>query len=198
MSEQTSSGRKSWWTWIRVSEVVGVVAVLIAILNFWDNHAERRATDQARQAADQRAAIAPAFVLMGAAEPNGDRIRLSPVHADQPIQSQVFVFPAEIRDQPVETAGSARIEAGWFENGLRKAAGKASRDAGDRRLPVGVTTTYLADGDTRTDTAVYDIGYRLQPRLLRADRVVLVGLSIARRNVHGDLKAAVEQAYRGR
>ncbi|QUD89964.1 hypothetical protein [Phenylobacterium montanum] len=198
MSENASSGRKSWWTWIRVSEVVGVIAVIIAILNFWDSHQERKATDQARQAADQRAAIAPAFVLVAAADANGERIRLTPVHADQPIQSQQFIFPTEIRAQPVETAGSARIEASWFEEGLRKAAGKGGGDAGDRRLPVGVTTTYLADGDTRIDKAVYDIGYRLEPRMLRSDRVVLVGLSIAHRNVRGDLKAAVEQAYKAR
>lgn len=126
MSENASSGRKSWWTWIRVSEVVGVIAVIIAILNFWDSHQERKATDQARQAADQRAAIAPAFVLVAAADANGERIRLTPVHADQPIQSQQFIFPTEIRAQPVETAGSARIEASWFEEGLRKAAGKGA------------------------------------------------------------------------
>ncbi len=177
---------------------MGVVAVIIAILNFWDNHAERKAADQARLAAEQRAASAPAFVLVGAAETDGSRIRLSPVHADQPIQSQVFVFPSEIRDKPVEITGSARIEAGWLGDGARKAAGKAGRDAGDLRLPVGIQTTYLADGDTRTDQSIYDVGYRLEPRLLRPARVVLQGLSVVRRGVRGDLQAATEQIYRAR
>jgi hypothetical protein len=196
--QPSASGRKSWWSWIRISEIVGVVAVLIAVANFWDSHTERRLADKAREAADQRAATAPAFVLVGASDDDGARIRLTPVHADQPIQSQVFVFPTEIRSGPVEITGSARIEARWFEDGLRKTAGKGGRDEGDRRLPIGVATTYLEDGDTRTDQAIYDIGYRLEPRLFRPARVVLEGLSIARRGVRGDLTAATEQAYRAR
>ncbi len=201
----SASGRRSWWSWIRVSEIVGVVAVIIAILNFWDNHSERRlaekaqaAAEKAQMAADQRASAAPAFVLVGTADADGGRIRLSPVHPDQPIQSQVFFFPTEIRDKPVETTGAARIEAAWFDGGLRKAADKSGYDGGDLRLPIGVSTTYLADGDTRTDNAVYDIGYRLQRRFLRPDRVVLEGLSVVRRGVKGDLGAASEQIFRAR
>lgn len=198
IDQPSPSPRKSWWTWIRISEVVGVIAVVIAILNFWDNHLDRRMAESARQAAEQRAATAPAFVLVGVAEPDGGRIRLSPVHPDQPIQSQVFTFPAEIRKDPVQITGAARIEAGWLADGLRRAAGKADPDAGDRRAPVGVTTTYLADGDTRTDVAVYMIGYRLEPRFLRPAKVILEGLSVARRNVRGDIAAATEQAWQGR
>jgi hypothetical protein len=194
----SASGRRAWWSWIRISEVVGVAAVIIAILNFWDNHTERRLAEKAQAVADQRAAAAPAFVLVGTADADGGRIRLSPVHPDQPIQSQVFFFPADIRDKPVETTGAARIEASWIDSGLRKAAGKSGGDGGDLRLPVGVSTTYLADGDTRTDNAVYDIGYRLEHRFLRPDRVVLEGLSSVRRGVRGDLRAASEQLYRSR
>lgn len=199
MSDKPSaSGRKAWWSWIRISEVVGVVAVIIAILNFWDNHSERRLAEKAQVAADQRAAIAPAFVLVGTADADGGRIRLSPVRADQPIQSQVFFFPADIRDKPVQTTGAARIEAGWIEGGLRKAAGKDGADGGDLRLPVGISTTYLADGDMRTDNAVYDVGYRLEHRFMRPSRVVLEGLSVVRRGVRGDLRTASEQLYRSR
>lgn len=175
-----------------------MIAVLIAALSFWDNHNERREADRARLAADQRAAVAPAFVLVGTADPDGARIGLRPVHEEQPIQSQVFFFPAAVRGGPVETTGAARIEAGWFEDGLRKAASKADRDGGDLRLPVGVETTYLADGETRVDHSIYDIGYRLEHRMLRGDRVILEGLSVVRRNAPGDLKAATEQIYKTR
>lgn len=199
MSEPTpSSGRKAWWSWIRISEVVGVIAVLVAALNFWESHTERRLNDRARQTAEQRAATGPAFVLTGVADPDGERVRLAPVHADQAIQGQTLYFPAEVRDHPVEITGAARIEAGWIAAGLRKADDGADKDVGDRRLPVGIATTYLADGDTRTDAAIYDLGYRLERRFLRPPRLVLEGLSVARRGVKGDLAAATEQVYRAR
>ena len=199
MSEPTSSsGRKSWWTWIRISEVVGVVAVLIAILNFWDNHAEHRLAEKERQTADQRAASGPAFVLVGSADNDGALIHLSPVHGEQPIQSQVFFFPTTVRDKPVAITGAARLEAAWIAGGLRKVSGKIGGDPGDLRLPVGIATTYLADGETRTDASIYDLGYRIEPRFLRSGRVVLEGLSVARRGVRGDLQAATQQLYHAR
>lgn len=199
MSQPSSpSGRGKWWSWIRISEIIGGLALVIAALGFWDNHTERKLADQARMVAEQRAGAAPAFVLIGGSDPDGQRIALRPVHEDQVIQSQVFVFPPAVRAGSVETTGGARIEGGWFEQGLRKTAARHGTGAGDLRLPVGISTTYLAGGDLRVDQSIYDIGYRLQPRFLRPDRVVLEGLSVVRRGVTGDLQRATDEVYRAR
>jgi len=188
--------RKSWLSWIRVSEVVGVLALVIAALGFWDNHTEHRLAERDRIAAEQRASAAPAFILTGAARSEGDRIDLRPTHDDEVIQSQTFYFPTAVRPDSVQTTGAARIEASWCEAGLRKLTHRT--DAGDLRAPIGIATTYLVDGDTRTDQSIYDVGYRLEPRFLRPDRVVLEGLSVIRRGVSGDLRTAVDALYHAR
>ena len=51
-------------------------------------------------------------------------------------------------------------------------------------------TVFIEDGQTRTDRAIYQAGYSLHSRLLRGDRLKLEGLSLARRDVPGDLQAA--------
>jgi len=189
--------KSSWWSWIRISEVVGVLALIIAALGFWDNHTDHKLAERARMAAEQKESTAP-LVLIGVADPDGGRIALRPARDDQVIQGQTFVFPKDARGDPVETTGAARIEADWFESGLRKAGRAHKGDADDLRMPIGVSTTYLVDGDLRADQSIYDVGYRLEPRFLRSDRVILEGLSVVRRGVPGDLTAAVEQIARAR
>ncbi len=192
--EPNSASRRSWSSWIKISEVVGVLALIIAALSFWDNLHERKLADSARQAAEQAAQTGPAFVLVGQASSDGGRIALRPAHEDHVIQSQILVFPAAVRADTVETTGDPRIEAGWIEAGLRKLGG--GHDAGDRRAPVGISTSYLFNGDVRVDQSIYEVGYRLEPRFLRAPRLVLEGVSVARRGVQGDLKAAVERTFK--
>jgi len=129
--------------------------------------------------------------MTGAAGNGGDVVRLSSVHPEQVIQTQTVWFPHAIRAGSVETTGNPRVEAGWVQDGLRKAAGK------DRsgRVPVGVQTVFIEDGQTKTDRAVYQLGYSLHPRLLLGERVELEGLSLARRAVAGDLQAAADQLW---
>ena len=55
-----------------------------------------------------------------------------------------------------------------------------------------MATTFLDNGQTRTDQSIYWIAYRLKPHLLMGAKVELRGLSLARRDVTGDLKAKVE------
>lgn len=180
--------------WVPVGEIVGLLAVLIAALSFWDSHQQRAREERERAAADRRAAAQAVFVMRGVVDSGGQTLRLEPVRSDQVIQSQTFIFPAAVRAGQVRAMGEARIEAGWIADGVRKAAhkAKAPADGGDLSLPVGVATTYLADGLTVSDQSVYRLGYRLRPRLLLGAKVELVGLSLAQRGVAGDLKARVE------
>jgi hypothetical protein len=200
MTEETPSKRPPI-RWLTLAEIVAVAALVITGLSFWDNHRERVREDHDRAAAaSERQAQAKAdaqklsFVMTGAREDDGKRVRLTSVNEGQVIQTQTVWFPSEIRGDSVETTGNPRLEVDWIENGLRKMAGKARTG----RVPVGVLTVFIQDGVTKTDRAVYHLGYSIHPRTLRADRVELEGLSLARRGVTGDLQAAAGNLWSAR
>jgi hypothetical protein len=191
--------------WLTLAEIVAVAALVITGLSFWDSHRERVREDrdraaataerQAQTQADARAAaLKQTFVMTGAREDDGAKVRLTSVNDGQVIQTQTVWFPAPLRSDSVETTGNPRLEVGWIENGLRKNAGKAKTG----RVPVGVLTVFIEDGQTKTDRAIYQLGYSIHPRTLRADRVELEGLSLARRDVSGDLQAATGALWAAR
>ena len=187
--------------WITLSELVGVLALVIAGLNFWDSHRQRVDDVRRETAADRAAAARSAFVLQGEAQAEGARLALSPLDTAQAIQSQRFVFPADVRARPVDIAAThPQIDVGWIADGLRRqvaAARKAGAGAdGDGSTPVGVVTTYVQDGEMRTDRSLYRVGYAWRGRLLGGPVLALQGLSLVRRGVPGDLGKAVEAAWR--
>lgn len=182
--------------WVTLGEIVGIVALLIAGLGYWDSHRERTKADKAEAVAEKKAAVRSTLLLR--ATGSGDRLTLTPAAGDQVIQSQTVILPTEIRGEPVRTTGESRIERGWLEHGViaaRKRVGDLADDAGDRRLPIGIETTYVADGESRTDRALYDVGYSVKTRLLRGDTLALQGLSLVRRVRTGDLRAAVDALW---
>ena len=182
--------------WVTLGEIVGIVALLIAGLGYWDSHRERSKADKAEAVAEKKAVVRSTLLLRAIG--SGDRLTLQPAAGDQVIQSQTVVLPTEIRAEPVRTTGESRIERDWLERGViaaRKRVGDLADDAGDRRLPVGIETTYVADGESRTDRALYDVGYSLKTRLLRGDTLALQGLSLVRRVRSGELRAAVDALW---
>ncbi len=188
--------------WLSLAELVGILAVVIAALGYWDTHRERTQAEKEHAAAEREhqaevkaGAVKPSFLMTGEPDKAGERVRLTSVHPDQVIQTQALTFPSEIRGDPVETTGNPRIEAGWLEGGLDKARSARKTKAEHGRLPVGVTTVFLEDGQTRTDTAIYLLGYSAHPRVLRSDKLELEGLSLMRRGVGEDLQKAVDAAW---
>lgn len=187
--------------WLTLAEGVGIVALVIAGLGYLDAHRERAEQDRSRAAAAQERqaelkanALKATFLMTGTSEGGGAKVRLASLRPEQVIQTQTVWFPRTIRADSVETTGNPRIEAGWIEAGLRKAAGKSRQG----RVPVGVLTVFIEDGQTRTDRAVYQLGYSLDHRMLRGDKVELEGLSLARRGVAGDLQAAADNLWAAR
>ncbi len=198
MSDETPKKRLPL-RFLTLAEIVGVVAVVVAVLGYWDSHRER--TQEAREKAlaarerqvEARAnTLKQAFLMTGAPEGSGDRIRLSSLRDEQVIQTQTIWFPKDIRAESVATTGNPRLEVGWVEDGLRKAKTK------EGRVPVGVLTVFIEDGQTKTDRAVYQVGYSLHSRTLRKAKVELDGLSLARRGVTGDLQAAADNLWAAR
>jgi len=201
MSE-TPSERKRRLRFLTLAEFVGIVAVVIAALGYWDSHRERTLTEQERAAAAREktaeakaGALKLSFLMTGTPESHGERLRLATVHPEQVIQTQSVSFPAEVRGDPVETTGNPRIEAGWFEEGLAKAAHARDVKQHQGRVPVGVVTEYIEDGQRKTDKAIYLVGYTTHPRMLRSDKVELEGLSLLRRGVGEDLQRAVDGVW---
>ena len=185
--------------WLTLAEIVGLVALVIAALGYWDSHRQTNAGERARAeaAAERRAeqkaeALKRTFVMTGTPGRDGGRIVLATLHPEQVIQTQTIWFPADIRADPVETTGNPRLDAAWIKDGLRRTGAKGGR------VPVGVLTVYIEDGQSKTDRAVYQLGYSVQSRLLRGDRVTLEGLSLARRNVDGDLQKAAGALWAAR
>ncbi len=190
--------------WLTLAEVVGLVAVVIAALGYWDSHRERTLEQRDRVAAarDRKAEVhavapKPGFLMTASPQGAGDGLRLAAVRSEQVIQTQSITFPTEIRADAVETTGNPRIEGGWLEAGLakaEKARGRGGKEV-QGRLPLGVVTVYIEDGQTRTDRAIYTLGYSVHPRLLRAARVELEGLSLVRRGVGPDVQSAVDALW---
>ncbi|MFC3713704.1 hypothetical protein ACFOMD_14085 [Sphingoaurantiacus capsulatus] len=178
--------------WITLGELLAVAAVVISALTFWNSYSERRSSEEARVSeARSGAARARTLILRATASQDGEVLTLSAA-SDQAIQSQTVTFPSALEIDAVETT-NPRIEADWFDGALRKArkdAGQRDEDAGDERLPIAVTTHYLADGgEMLTDVALYDVGYGVKERFLRGGEVRLRGLSYIGR-AHADAAQA--------
>lgn len=204
MSDAPKPKRRLPIRWLTLGEVVGLMAVVIAGLGYWDSHRERSFEERERAAAEREhkaearaGALKQTFLMTAAPQGSGDWLRLASVHPEQVIQTQSLIFPPEVRADAVETTGNPRIEAGWIDAGLAKAEKARGRGGKDvkGRLPVGVVTVYIEDGRTKTDRSLYLLGYRLHPRVLRADRVELEGLSLVRRGLGEDVQAAVGRLW---
>jgi hypothetical protein len=171
--------------WITLGELLAVLAVVISALTLWNNYSERAHQEADRSASASKAAQqARTLLLRSQPADGGRRLDIQPVDRAQTIQSMTILFPTALDTTPAETTGDARIEADWFGDALRrarKAKGRPDSTKGDERLPVAITTRYLADGDVRTDVAIYNLGYVLEGRLLGGSTVRLRGLSLVER-----------------
>lgn len=204
MSQDPPRKKRLPFRWLSLAELVGILALVIAGLGYWDAHRERAQTDRQRAAAERErkdetraGALKLAFLMTGTPDGDGGRLRLASAHPEQVIQTQSLSFPREVRGDAVQTTGNPRIEAGWFDAALARAEhARPAHTGGDKarqgRLPVGIVTVYIQDGQTRSDRAIYLLGYSLHPRVLRADRVELEGLSLVRRAGGEDVQAAVD------
>jgi hypothetical protein len=198
MSE-TPTERKRRLRFLTLAEIVGLAALVIAGLGYWDTHRERTLTEKERAAeaqekkAEAKAGVLKlAFLMTGSPESGGERLRLASVHPEQVIQTQSLIFPSEVRGDTAETTGNPRIEAGWIEGGLSKA--EHGRKA-HGRLPVGIVTVFIEDGQTKTDRSIYLVGYSAHSRVLRADKIEIEGLSLLQRGVGEGVQAAVDAAW---
>ncbi len=178
--------------WLTLAELVAIAAVVITGLGYWDAHRERAAEAQEKKAEARAGALKLSFLMTATPESSGDRLHLSSVHLEQVIQTQSISFPTEIRTEAVRTTGNPRIEAGWIDGGLNKVEHRRPDHPRQGRVPVGIVTDFIEDGQSKTDRSIYMLGYSAHPRMLRSDKIELEGLTLSRRGVGQDLQAAVD------
>ena len=186
MVDETSDAamRRRWLRWLTLGEILGVAALVISALTFWNGYSERRQSEQAKAAEHRQDDVrARTLILKADREKNGDMLVLSPT-GDQVIQGQTIAFPKALGVDPVDST-DPRIEASWFADGLKKArraAGEDDRVRGDARVPVAITTRFAADGEMAEDVTLYDVGYVTGSSLLGGTSIKLRGLSLVGRS----------------
>lgn len=174
MSETPAARRR----FISLGETIALLALVVSAGGLWLTY-QSRLDDRASVTAQAVAKRAP-LVLSATAADEGRVLRLAPAASGMVVQTQTIRFPGAVGAAAVDTTGNARIEAEWFDAGLRKALRGTT---GARRMPVAIVTRYTVDGDMAEDRAVYDIGFSTHARVLRPDAVTLEGLTLVARGV---------------
>ncbi|OYU14432.1 MAG: hypothetical protein CFE37_11125 [Alphaproteobacteria bacterium PA4] len=188
MADETPAARRR--RWLTIGEIVGVLALVISAASLWDSHQDRAETRA--EAAARAKAPSKALLLTARAEDEGRSLAIASPDSGRIIQTQTVIFPSPLAVDKAETVGNPHIEAGWFADALHSAA---HVENGRGRLPVVIVTDYIDDGTRRTDTALYDIGYRWRSRLLQADVPALEGLTLVARGVKSP-QAAVDARWK--
>ncbi len=201
MTDTPAARKRRFRLWLTISELVGVLALAIAGLNFWDSHRARVQDARREAAADHAATARQAFVMSSQMEADGARLTFQPLDPAQAIQSERYLFPRAVLDPAMDvSAAKPQIDLDWIAPGLRTEVARARKAGagadGEATLPVGVIATYVQDGEMRTDQSIYRLGYAWRSRLLGGPRLALQGVSLVRRSVRGDLRTSVEAAWR--
>lgn len=171
-----------------------MLALVLAGLNYWDSH-QQHAKDEKRVQAQSQSAVA--FVAVGEADAKGKTVALRPLKSAQAIQSQHYSFPKDVLDHPMDiTADRPRIQADWVASGLRRGLDTIhAKSVGSARVPVLIETTYVEDGDTRTDVSLYQLGFSWKTEFLAGRQIRLAGLALTKRNPGADAAAWMESRW---
>ncbi|HEX8223439.1 MAG TPA: hypothetical protein VF605_06460 [Allosphingosinicella sp.] len=180
--------------WITLGEILAVIGVLISGLALWNSWSERSAAENERAAQKaQQANVSRTLLLKPSG--GGKRLAITAHDPDQAIQSQTLIFPSAFALGAFETT-EPRIEAEWMKRALKKAREKDEKVRGDARMPVAITTRFIAGGRSLTDTALYDVGYKESGGgLFEGREVELKGLSLIRRGAEGTAQKQLDALW---
>ncbi|HYI39887.1 MAG TPA: hypothetical protein VE053_06170 [Allosphingosinicella sp.] len=183
--------------WITIGEVLAVIGVLISGLALWNSWSERNTAEQERVAEKARQANVSRILLLKSSG-GGKRLALTAHDPEQAIQSQTLLFPSAFGLGAFETT-EPRIEADWVKRAIRKAQGKDEKVRGDARMPVAITSRFVADRRPFTDTALYDVGYKESGGgLFGGTEVELKGLSLIGRTEAGQAQRRLDAVWAAR
>ena len=204
-STDPEAGKPLWWRrrWVTLSEIIGVGALAVAVLSFCDTRRLHHQEQAEKASSAQREARRQTLVLRSDIYDNGDRIMLHPLKEEQAIQNQRYLFPHAVLGHAMEVDGEPpQVDVAWVNDGLRAEIRVAAKARGVKwdgygRLPVGVITTYVEDGETRTDRSLYVVDYRVTPGGLFGGnpRIFFRGLEFVARAVGADMQARLDARW---
>ncbi|HEU0066009.1 MAG TPA: hypothetical protein VFQ57_02085 [Sphingomonas sp.] len=163
--------------WISIGELVAVVGVIIAALTLWNSWHERRDAEHVRR--DERRAAREADaaqrrqVGLIATDAGGDTLGFKAVACE--LQASDVTFPKALGVAPKFTAASHAIRADWFAKPLLTLT-DGGADTREGMLPILIKSRCIGGDGPRAETAIYDIAWRTEPRVLRGRTVKLRGL----------------------
>lgn len=152
--------------WITLAEVVAVAGVLIAALTLYLGWADRRADEAEKAATQQAEAKARSRADLVATPRDGGRELLLTDRAHE-ISDATIAWPSALAAAAVERPGGDPVlTVSPIEKALLKATDGGPDDR-TGRVPALITVTFV-DGDARrTASAVYDVVWRTEGRVLR-------------------------------
>ena len=183
--------------WITLGEILAVIGVLISALALWNSWSERSSAEKERaEQKAQQANVARTLLLKSSG--GGKRLALAAHDPDQAIQGQTLIFPSAFGLAAFDTM-EPRIEAEWVKRAVKKAHEKDEKALGDARMPVAITTRFVADGRTFTDAALYDVGYKESDGgLFGGSEVELKGLSLIGRTTAAEAQKRLDALWAAR
>ena len=185
--EQAATRRR----WVTLAEIVAVAGVLIGALTLWSGWSDRREEREAATAAAASSAREQARLdITGTVQDGGNAILLADARHD--IREARFAFPSALGVGAQQPAGDPAIEADWIAAPMLKLTDGGADDR-TGRLPVLATIRYW-DGDReREASAIYDIVWRTEGRMLQGRGFKLQGLKLRQRG--GDV-ATLDRLWR--
>ena len=186
--------------WLTLAEIIGIAALGVSALTFWNAYQARTGAEAERIAAERaEAAAIGQLLLRGHVDRDGRLLVLAPADSGQTVQEQRVAFPSALGIAEATTLSEPRIEADWIERALIRARGDGQAGPGDRRVPVLLATRFHAGGKLHRDLAIYDLGYRIEGGgLLGGRHVRLRGISRVERVAPGRAQARLDALWEAR
>jgi hypothetical protein len=165
--------------WVTLAEIVAVAGLLISATGLWLTYSQRRNDDHEKQVEKVTEARTHSLVRLTATpEHGGESLVLK--DAEHDVQSVDIRFPKALGLAAQTSILTPHIEAGWLKDALVEAT-KDGPDKRDGRLPVLVSASYWDGDQQRTDTAIYDVVWRIEGKLLSGHTLKLKGMLLRER-----------------
>lgn len=150
MNESESERRRRL---INLGELIAIAALIVSALGVWVSWKNASANDQKAPAAAEQKHQAP-LVLRAKRQDNGDQLEISPVEADQALQSLRITIAGSA---PIEVGSDGDLSASDVQAALKS----HSEEPKDQRLtvPAQIETRYVEAGKDRKASGTYKLRY---------------------------------------
>jgi len=174
---------------LSLGEMIAILALVVSALTLLNNYIGRK--DAEIERTERAGAPIPKHEI-GLIAVSGGGSGLEFKAADCALQGTEIRFPSALGVEPQSTVLEHRIETAWFEKPLLKAIGKDVREG---RVPVAISSRCVGADGTRVETAIYDVAYRIEPRVVLGRTVKLRGM-LRREAATGDGLAELDRLWK--